>query len=118
MTEKNRSDLVNDMFTAARSEFAAECRPEEGGTCNACGTITSRRSQHWNDIGGPDSLICECCWVESYICFQLSEAEAEGEQQEQQALTKDLANPDWVGECGWCGKEVNVFAHTDCPARP
>lgn len=37
---------------------------------------------------------------------------------EQEAYEQDLANHEWVGECGWCGAEVNIFAHTDCPSNP
>lgn len=24
----------------------------------------------------------------------------------------------WIGECCWCGVEVEIFDHTDCTADP
>lgn len=71
------SELVSDMFTDARRDFNEDSKQWSKGECKGCHKGHVNLAQHWNDVGGPDNLYCECCWVESVVVFQLQELEAE-----------------------------------------
>lgn len=71
------AEKLSDLFTEARETFKHErYNSTDIRKCKACGAWVINVAQHWNDVGGVDTLECEMCWVESWICFNVSEDEA------------------------------------------
>lgn len=72
---------VSELIKNARGEFMAEVAPEERGECTVCHAgkhdMGVYRVQHFMDVGGPDTLMCEWCWVGSIIDFWMQERAAE-----------------------------------------
>jgi len=77
------AEQLSDQFTDARKQWREQHEQDAThwseafvGECRGCHKMAAL-AQHWNDVGGRDSLECEMCWVESIMCFWASEDEAE-----------------------------------------
>jgi hypothetical protein len=71
------ADQLSNRFTEARKQFQEEKYNDTSlRQCTACKAWVSATAQHWNDVGGRDTESCEMCWVESIVCFWVSEDEA------------------------------------------
>jgi hypothetical protein len=71
------ADKLGDLFTDARKQFQEEKYNNTALVqCEGCKAYVHASAQHWNDVGGQVPGFCEMCWVESIICFWVSEDEA------------------------------------------
>lgn len=68
---------VATLIKDARARFKEEQTPETRSNCTQCHTENIPVEQHWNDVGGPDTVQCEMCWVDGIVWFWLNEAVAE-----------------------------------------
>lgn len=71
------AEEISKAISDARKQFKEQStNPSTIGQCRACKKWTNDLVQHWNDVGGPDTLECEMCWVESLVVFGFEEDEA------------------------------------------
>lgn len=71
-------EYIEQMLDTARNDFKEDAEQWDRGECLCCHMKDVPRAQHWNDVGGSGTLMCEGCYIQGIIYFWVSEDETAG----------------------------------------
>jgi hypothetical protein len=64
---------VDGMFKQAILDFKEDSQNWDNGTCTLCNAENVPLAQHWNDVGGSGTLMCQICFTRGIIWFWMCE---------------------------------------------